>query len=61
VEFKEEKEEEEEKKRKQEDAERKEAGAVPQGIQRRGLPQEKDDQDDLPVHTCYPIQHVSGP
>ncbi len=48
VEFKEEKEEEEEEKRKQEDAERKEAGAVPQGIQHRGLPQEKDDQDDLP-------------
>jgi hypothetical protein len=46
VEFEEEKEEEEE--RKQEAAERKEAGAAPQGIQGRGLSQEKDDEDDPP-------------
>jgi ubiquitin C len=50
VEFEEEKEEEgeEEEERKQEAAERKEAGAASQGIQGRGLSQEKDDEDDLP-------------
>jgi ubiquitin len=45
VEFEVEKEEEE---RKQEAAERKAAGAASQGIQGRGLSQEKDDEDDLP-------------
>ncbi len=34
--------------RKQEAAERKAAGAASQGIQGRGLSQEKDDEDDLP-------------
>ena len=45
MEFEEEKEGEE---RKQESAERKAAGAASQGIQGRGLSQEKDDEDDLP-------------
>jgi ubiquitin C len=51
VEFEEEKDKEEgeeEEERKQEAAERKEAGAAPQGRQGRGLSQEKDDQGDLP-------------
>ena len=54
VEFEEEKEEEEgeaEEERKQEAAERKEAGAASQGIQGRGLSQEKDDEDDPPYES----------